>query len=132
MSSRSARLLILPPAAAALLLGGCLGYTAGGPMQSLDQYTYESIPDYPQTVALKDTTTDQVIWSMEVPIGQKLVVRFKPVIKDPDPARPDIMYWDVMPMTEEYEELDNAMPVPPHWQRRLDVSYRTSAVASPG
>ncbi len=124
-------LLILVPGMATLLLGGCANYTAGGPMQSLDLYTYESMPDYPQTVKLTNTTTGETLWSMDIPVGQKLVVQFKPVIRNADPARPDIMYWDVMPQSVGREELDNAMPVPPSWERRLDVSYRTPGEAMP-
>lgn len=109
---------------AALALAGCQGYDGGGPMMSIDQYSYESMPDYPQTVTLKNSATGETLWTVDVPVGQKLVMKFEPGKNKGDPARPDLLKWDLMALSVQYEVLDNSMPVPPSWQRRVDVTYR--------
>ncbi len=116
---------------AGLLLAGCQGYHAGGPGMSIDQYTYESYPEYPQTVTLIDHTTGETLWTMEVPVGKKLVMKIKEGENKRDPARPDILHWDVMDMSVGYETLDNAMPVPPSWSRRVDVTFRNLPSGTP-
>lgn len=116
--------------ASAALLAGCQGYKAGGPGMSIGQFTYESYPDDPKTVLLIDHTTGETLWSVDVPIGQKVVIKFDDGKNPGDPARPDIMRWDLMAMSVGYETLDNSMPVPPAWQRRLEMTLRTSPGAT--
>ncbi|MFM9996584.1 MAG: hypothetical protein ACKVU4_12390 [Phycisphaerales bacterium] len=113
-----------------LLLAGCQGYDAGGPMVSIDQHTFESKPDYPQTVTLLDHTTGETLWSVDIPVGRKLVMRFETGKNKLDPERPDLLLWDLMEFKVEYERLDNSMPVPPEWRRMLSVSYRKPGAAS--
>jgi hypothetical protein len=124
------RALAVLAASASALLGGCIGYYAGGPLSSEDLYTYESTPDYPQTVTLVDHTTGESLWSVDVPIGQQLVVRFLENKNKGDAARPDVMQWRLMPMGQHHGTLDNAMPVPPYTHRRLDTFNRKRSVAS--
>lgn len=120
---------VLAPVAM-LLLAGCHGYDGGGPWQSIDQHTYESLPDYPQTVTLIDHTTGETLWSVDVPVGRKLVMRFETGKNKLDPERPDLLLWDLMEFKVQYEKLDNSMPVPPAWRRKLDVSYRKPGAVS--
>lgn len=117
---------------AAALLAGCTAYDTSGPMQSLDVHVYDSTPDRPQTVTLVDSTTGQPIWTLPIPIGQKLVVRFRKNENKKDAARPDVMQWELMPIDQYYERvLDNAIPVPPSYARRLDADVRTAAPPPP-
>jgi len=97
-------------------------------MESIDRYTYDSTPDRPQTILLIDHTTGQVLWTMPVPIGQKLAIQFRKGENKSDPARPDVMHWELMPMEGDYNEvLDNALPVPPSYIRMLKVELRSEA-----
>ena len=113
-------------------LAGCAGYDPGGPMMSIDQHTYDSTPDRPQTVTLSDHTTGQALWTMPIPIGSKLVIQFRKGENKTDPVRPDVMHWEVMPIDQYYKKvLDNAMPVPPSYMRILHAEVRTAAPAQP-
>lgn len=114
-------------AAAVALTAGCVpGYYPGGSLASRDLYTYPSEPNWPQTVVLVDHLTEEVLWTVEVPIGQQLVVRFYEDETD-DPELPALMRWELMPLGDHFGELDNAMPVPPQYARRLDTFVRTDA-----
>jgi hypothetical protein len=124
MIRATARLLALALAASALLPGCVTGYYPGGQLASNDQYTYESTPDFPQTVTLVDPTTGERLWSVDIPIGQQLVMQFREGANKGDEARPDMLVWGVMKMGQRSGSLDNSMPVPPAWQRRVDVTHR--------
>lgn len=122
--------LVLSSAAAALL-GGCVtGHYPGGPLASLDKYVYESTPDYPQSVVLMNITTGEKIWSVDVPVGRQLVLQFHENRNKADAANPDIMNWQLMELGNRKKSLDNAMPVPPSWSRRIDVFYRKPGEAA--
>ncbi len=114
-------------------LGGCWnpGYNEGGSMASRDLYTYYSTPNYPQNVTVIDWTTNEKLLSVEVPVGQQLVVRFYDDYNTKNTARPALMRWKLMPMGTRFGELDNSMPVPGPTQRRLDVTLRQNAEAVP-
>src|SRR4051812_43262561 len=93
--------------------GGCYpAYSAGGPQASFDLFTYEGIPDHPRVITLVEMTTNQTIWSTEVPLGKQLVVRFYDDFDATNTPRPSLMRWEIMNLGEEYGQLDNAMPVP--------------------
>jgi hypothetical protein len=134
------RLLALAAAAglSALLLGnaGCYvpGYFPGGSLASRDLYTYQSHPDYPQTITLVDTRTGEIIWTSEVPVGQQLVMRFyDESVKDkPSPENPALMRWDTMRIGKHFGELQNVMPVPGADSRRVDVTLRRAGELPPG
>ncbi len=112
----------------ALTLAGCVpGYYAGGSLASLDLYTYESTPDYPQTVTLVDTSTGEKIWSVDIPVGKQLVIRFAENKAKGDKSRPDVMRWEIMQRDTTSGVLDNSIPVPPAWQRRVDVTLRSNS-----
>lgn len=121
----------------ACLLTACKmpGYSAGGPQASLDQHTFPSTPDAPQTVTLVDWTTGEVIWTVDVPVGKQVTVRFYEGSQQRnDPRRPDLMRWEIQDRGTEYGELDNVLPVPASIHRRLDVTLRKDrpAVARTG
>jgi hypothetical protein len=109
-------------AAAALASSGC--YSEGGLGWSEDQYVYVSRPYQPWTVALRDTRTGQIFWTIDVPVGQQLVIDFVEGGGTPGSFTPDTMNWDLMPAGEEYKNLSSAVPVPPADSRRLDPSLR--------
>lgn len=122
---------ILAPVAAALILAGC-SYTPGGPMRSIDQFTYESTVYEPVNVAIVDTRTDEVIWSMEVPVGRKVTVRFYANKSEGYEDYPDIMKWEAQGKGDFNASLRSTIPVPDRWSRRIDVSYRQGPEYYPG
>ncbi|MCA3005335.1 MAG: hypothetical protein LW650_01010 [Planctomycetaceae bacterium] len=109
-------------AAGASLTGGC--WTPGGLAMSLDRYTYESHPMTPQTVTVVDARTEQELWSVDIPVGDKLVVEFFRDQGDGSADRPDRMVWDVWPISQNWGEPQNQINVPPASSRKLVVSVR--------
>ena len=106
------------------------GYTPGGYSASGTPSTYESTQHMPQTVTLVDTTTQETIWSMEVPVGQQLVVDFaEDHVKD-NPARPALMKWRLMERGGS-GSLSNSIPAPAPAARRLDVSRTRTSTPAP-
>ncbi len=110
--------------AGVLGLSGC--YYEGGPLSSQDRFTYVSRPFQPWTVDLVDVRTGETIWSVDVPVGQQLVVDFQPARsgQPQDPWRPDTMLWDVMPEGRRFGALNNKLAVPSHNARRLEPKLR--------
>lgn len=111
-----------------LLLVGCMrpAFYPGGQMASKDLFRYPSDVWLPQTVNLKDTRTGEVLWTMEVPVGQTLVIQFFRGENKDDPWRPDLMRWKV----EHHKKFvtqprfANQIPVPPAGSRLLVPEYR--------
>lgn len=122
--SRFARPLAAATILASLALSaGC--YHEGGPLRSIDRFTYVSTSWQPKTVTLIDTRTGESMWSVDIPVGQQLVIDFD-TSKDADNTQwlPDEAKWDLMPDTRRHGTLHNKMKVPPRHARRLDVSLR--------
>ena len=124
------RLMLVATIAA---LGGCAwpGYRPGGKQASADEYTFESTGGTPKTVKLLDWTTNTTIWTLEVPVGKELVVRF---YDDHDPknaTRPALMRWELFENGHEFGELHNAIPAPDAGHRRMDWEIRRNATAVP-
>lgn len=117
---------VIGAALAVLTLGalsGCL--TPGGAMRSNDEFTYVSTPWEPLTVTLYDRRDDTPLWTVDVPIGSKVSVRFYPDKETSGSARmPDIMRWDIFDESKSLRRLTNAMAVPDANSRLLRVSLR--------
>lgn len=127
MPARLSR-LARPFAAATILASlalsaGC--YYEGGPLRSIDRFTYASTTWSPKTVTLVDTRTGEAMWSVDIPVGRQLVIDFD-TSKDADNTQwlPDEARWDLMPDTRRHGQLQNKMKVPPPQARRIDVSLR--------
>jgi hypothetical protein len=129
--SRTLYSVLLAAAAAGTMAGCWPGYRPGGSQASYDEYTYVSTPDEPKTVKLLESTTNTTIWTVEVPIGKELVVKF---YEDHDPkntTRPTLMRWEIFEAGHEFGELHNAMPVPDAAHRRVDWFLRKNGTAVP-
>ena len=115
-------------------LGACAGpglayrsyHDEGGSGESDDKFVYVSYPHQPKTVTVVDTRTGDSLWTMDVPVGSKLVINFEPDKSEGTPDRPDLMRWELMNDTDLTGRLDNAMPVPAPGARRVDVTLRAS------
>lgn len=117
----------------AALLGGCTllsGQRPGGKMESLDMFTFESDPTAAQTVTLVDLRDAQPIWSVDVPVGSKLVLRFYESRSNGTELHPDIMRWTVVDADAGPRPLQNQIAVPNQDARRLDVEFRETPQVS--
>jgi hypothetical protein len=117
--------------AAVGLTAGCYwpGYYPGGSQASRDLYTFESATDYPQSIQLRDLTTREVLWSINVPIGQQVVIRFYDGHDPRNEERPALMRWELMERGTRFGELGNAIPVPRRDRRLMEVFIRDRDVA---
>jgi hypothetical protein len=118
----------LPFAATALacaIAGACSvpGYYEGGSRASNDLHVYVSRPHSPKTVSLVNTVSGETLWSVDIPVGKQLVVRFVDDRLD-DPINSSMMKWDLMEETTDHKNLTNQMPVPGRNYRRLDLELR--------
>jgi len=102
-------------------LGGC--YYPGGPFWSADRFTYESTEWQPWTITVTDTRTGEPFWSVDVPVGQQLVVGFSEGT-GPNEFKPDEIVWEIMPRGRRYGSLNNRMPCPPANARLLEPELR--------
>lgn len=109
---------------AAIAAQGCTGYTPGGPQYSMERFTYESVPSMPQSVNLVDTRTGEVVWAMDIPVGQRLTIRFKDDQKKSTRLGYDEMVWGLHAIGAPGRTLPNSMRVPPSYARRLDGFVR--------
>jgi len=109
----------------ALLLPGCVTHHPGGNQRSDDQFTYVSTAFLPVNITLVDTRTSESFWSVEVPVGEKLVIQFfKDRAKQASANTPDLLRWEMYDAKRNISPLRNAMAVPPADLVRIDVSYR--------
>ena len=99
----------------------------GGSLRSTDSFTYISTPFEPLTVTLYDQRDHEPLWTVDVPVGQKVTIRFqKNKAKEGTTRRPDIMQWEIYDQTKRRANLSNTMAVPPANSRLLKVSLRDS------
>ena len=118
-----ARPIVLSALALTLVaLSGCTWLQRErGSQQSDDQHVYVSRPWEPKTVSLIDTRDNEVIWSYEVPVGEKLVLRFE----DHDKVEPgETMLWGAGDPNKGKIKLVNEIPVPASSSRKLSWVLR--------
>lgn len=120
--------LALSTAVMGSLMGGC--WTPGGNQYSNDSYTYFSTTYMPQTVTVIDTRTDQPVFSVDIPVGKELVMKFhegsgtKLANGEPSSLYPDLLKWDIWPLGREFGNPTQSLDVPPYHARRVDVTLR--------
>lgn len=122
------KILATAALATVLLTGGCLfpsvsGNYEGGSRASDDKHVYVSRPHSPKTVSLVNTVTGETLWTVEIPVGDQLVLRFYDKKHD-DPIMSSNMRWEVMEETTSARRLNNVMTVPGRNYRRLDLEIR--------
>ena len=108
------------------------GLKPGGAQRSNDEYTYVSTPWEPLTVTLFDRREDMPLWTVDVPVGSKVSIRFYANRETSGTAtRPDIMRWEIFDEDRNRARLSNAMAVPGAESRLLQVSLRDEVPAMP-
>lgn len=110
-------------------VSGCVSQltsnSPGGNMRSTDMFTYISTPFEPLTVTLYDYRDQEPLWTVDVPVGQKVTVRFlENKAKEGTNRRPDIMQWAIYDQTKRRANLTNSMAVPGPDSRMLKVAIR--------
>jgi len=115
-------LLVSALSSAAALATGC--YREGGYMHSDDTYTYISRPGEPKTISVIDWTTGDTVWSHDLPVGRKLVIRFSKNQGIKDSPTPDLLMWEEMRAERTGGHLTNKQPVPNAATRRLEMTLR--------
>lgn len=109
-------------------MGACSvipGLKPGGPQRTIDEFTYISTPWEPLSVTLYDRREDTPLWTVDVPIGSKVSIRFYENRETSGSVlRPDIMRWEIFDQSIRNTRLTNAMSVPPADSRLLQVTLR--------
>ncbi len=119
-------------AACGFFIAGCWpGQRPGGAQYSVDECTYESTQEFPQSVKVTDLSTNAILWQLDVPVGQQVVIRFEYNYDPDNVTRPALMRWEIKPRGDQFGELHNVMPAPDRTQRRVDVYLRKDNVAVP-
>ncbi len=131
MRQRLRSTLLLATLASITAMPGCgvayrNWYDPGGSGASIDEFTYWSEPHMPQSVELIDLRTGETLFAVDIPPRQQLVVKFVRDHGEEDAWMPDLMKWELMPRGTKRGQLDNSMPVPPSYSRRLDVALRNT------
>lgn len=129
-STSISRALAICGLAFAAGISGC-NYKPGGPLESIDRYTYTSTPYMAQNVTLIDTTKGETVWACEVPVGQQLVIKFINEGTDATARGTDVMRWSLMPIGSSQKSLENEIVCPPAPSRRVDGTLRESPEAYP-
>lgn len=107
-------------------------YDEGGSGASIDEFTYVSNAHAPKTITLVDTRTEEVVFALDIPVGQQLVINFDDKNADRDKYMSGTMRWAVMTAGNRYGSLRNRIDVPPPYARRVDMTLREGPeVASP-
>jgi hypothetical protein len=109
---------------------GCF-YNEGGLGMSEDKHVYVSRSHQPWTVTVRDTRTGQAFWSVDVPVGKKLVVQFLEGQGSENKFTPDLMQWGLMDESDGYGNLTNSLPVPARDVRRLEPTLRATPELPP-
>lgn len=122
---KSATSLMIGTALAATLgLAGCYTPSGGWMPYTGGPSTYFSTQMMQKTVTLIDKRTNEVFFSLDIPADKQLVIDFDAGDGDDPVNRPDMMYYEVMPMGKETGKLHNSMPVPPAACRLVKVDVR--------
>ncbi len=107
-------------------LAGCFAgpYRPAGSQYSIDQFTYISYPHSPKTVELVDTRTGEIVWAVDVPVGQQLTFRFYENREKDNPITPAMMRWDMYEANTRFGRKNNTLLVPPAEARRIEMHVR--------
>ncbi len=112
--------LLLSIAACASLLAGC-----NGP----EQMSYRSTSLTPQTVTILDTVSGETLWTVDVPVGKQVDMKFLERAATAEEFGSDILQWTISPVGQPWQGAVSEVRVPPPSSRRIDVRLRESGEA---
>ena len=107
-------------ASASIVLAGCS--RPGGVIGSRDRHNYQSTAMEPKTVRVLDARSGEVLWSLDVPVGQTLSIQFDDNKFD-SVTLPDRMKWGTAPIGDGVS-MDEEIQVPPADSRRIEWDIR--------
>lgn len=107
--------------AATAAMQGC--YRPGGTKYSGGPETHWSTATAPRTITLYDTRTGEAIWTVDIPVGQQLVLGWSKGT-GPNEFYTDELVWGMMEIGRRGGKRDNRLPVPPNDSRRLEWVIR--------
>jgi hypothetical protein len=115
--------LMLGRKLAGVVVAGALAGVLGG-CDTHEKHVYASTPSVPQTVALRDITTGELVWSYDVPPGQELKLWFRHPENRANAQGFDELVWVVGEVGKGVPPNQNRMRVPPPMSRRIEGSVR--------
>lgn len=86
--------------------------------------TYWSTETQPKTVSLRDLRSNEIVFTMDIPVGKQLVLEFVDGKGDDEVQTPDLMRYEVFDLGTTTGKLKSAMSVPNFASRRLEVDIR--------
>jgi len=100
------------------MVSGCTTYN--------ETVTYNSDAMSPKTISLIDTASGETVWTIDIPAGQKLDLKFdkRPSVAEEDGF--DIMTWTLSKAATDPKGRTNTVRVPPPSQRRTEMTLRTA------
>ena len=116
--------LVLMTLSATGLLSGCHGPGGAFMHHTGQSQTFHSTERLPKSVTITDTRTNEVVFQMEIPVGQQLTFNFLSDRGDDSLERPDLMQYELFPINTRFGRLTNSMSVPNSTSRRIDVDFR--------
>ncbi|MEM1328985.1 MAG: hypothetical protein AAGG07_00340 [Planctomycetota bacterium] len=117
----SASILALAASVAILPAQGCS--RAGGAGATEDRHNYPSTTHSPKTIRVVDSRSGEVLWSFDVPVGQKLSLKFDEGEYENE-VLPDRMRWGLGPISGDPGLDLGEMAVPDSTSRRLEMELR--------
>ncbi|MEI7658123.1 MAG: hypothetical protein WCK33_08670 [Phycisphaerae bacterium] len=108
-------LLVASLGLAAASLGGC---------STAEVYTYTSDAHSPKSVTITDTATGEKVWTCDIPVGQKLDMRFANRPPATEERGSDELAWSLSGVDSKSKGRRNIVQVPPVSRRRIDMTLR--------
>ncbi len=110
--------------AAPFILAGCR--TEGGMSYSADSYTFISRTWEPKTISVIDTRTGETVWTLDLPVGKQLNMKFMRGT-GPNEYYPDEIQWRVVEAGRtSISSNTSRLPCPPSDARRLEWVERAT------
>jgi hypothetical protein len=115
----------------AILAAGAVGcvLAVGGCSTVAETYTYTSDAYSPKTVSVIDTSTGEKVWTCDVPVGQKLELRFAKRVRQAEETGSDELSWTLSGVDSSSTGRKSTVKVPPISHRRIDMTLRPAPEA---
>jgi hypothetical protein len=108
----------------AAVSAGCYGPGGGVMPYTGNAQVVYSTETRPMSMRVVDTRTDEVRFSMDIPVGQQLTYRFSEEGGDDPVLRPAALHWELMDIGTSFGRLGSAMGMPNRFSRRIDLYVR--------
>ena len=110
--------------ASVVVCGGCYGPGGGIMPYTGNAQVIYSTETRPMSMRVIDTRTEEVFFSMHIPVGQQLTYTFVEDGGDDPVLRPAAMQWEIMDIGTSFGRLGSSITVPNRFSRRIDLFVR--------